>query len=163
MLFWNYLAFSMIQQILAIWFLVPLPFPNPVCTSGSSWFVYYSSQAWRIWGITLLTCEMNTIVWQFEHSLALPFFGSEMKIWIHFYIVCMHFFNPWCYKRNKANWPINLLIHYLVLTNQFVSITTQRKMKAVSRKHAVKRQAKVKHISKDVKLNQLNPHKKAQS
>ena len=36
-------------------------------------------------------------------------------------------------------------------------------MKAVSRKHAVKWQTKVKHISKHVKLNQLNLHiKKAQ-
>ena len=25
--------------------------------------------------ITLLVCEMSAIVWQFEHSLALPFFG----------------------------------------------------------------------------------------
>ena len=27
----------------------------------------------------LLTCEMSVIVWQFEHSLALPFFGIGMK------------------------------------------------------------------------------------
>ena len=38
--FWNSLAFSMIQWMLAIWSLVPLPFLNPVCTSGSSWFAY---------------------------------------------------------------------------------------------------------------------------
>ena len=36
--FWNSLAFSMIQWMLAIWSLVPLPFLNPACTSGSSWF-----------------------------------------------------------------------------------------------------------------------------
>ena len=29
--------------------------------------------------ITLLTCEMSAIVWWFEHSLALPFFGIGMK------------------------------------------------------------------------------------
>ena len=29
--------------------------------------------------ITLLVCEMSIIVWQFEHSLALPFFGIRMK------------------------------------------------------------------------------------
>ena len=33
--FWNYLAFSIIQYMLAIWFLVPLPFLYPACTSGS--------------------------------------------------------------------------------------------------------------------------------
>ena len=29
--------------------------------------------------ITLLACEMNAIVWYFEHSLALPFLGIGMK------------------------------------------------------------------------------------
>ena len=51
--FWNSLAFSRIQQLLAIWSLVPLPFLNPPCTSGSSWFTYYWSLAWRILNITL--------------------------------------------------------------------------------------------------------------
>ena len=40
-LFWNSLAFSMIQCLLAIWYLVPLPFLNPACTSASSWFMYF--------------------------------------------------------------------------------------------------------------------------
>ena len=34
--FWNSLAFSMIQWMLAIWFLLPLPFLNPAWTSVSS-------------------------------------------------------------------------------------------------------------------------------
>ena len=38
--FWNSLAFAMIQQMLAIWSLVPLSFLNPVCTSGNSQFTY---------------------------------------------------------------------------------------------------------------------------
>ena len=38
MLSWNSFAFSMIQQMLAIWSLVPLPFLNPDYTSGSSQF-----------------------------------------------------------------------------------------------------------------------------
>ena len=29
--------------------------------------------------ITLLACEMSAIMWWFEHSLALPFFGIGMK------------------------------------------------------------------------------------
>ena len=37
------------------------------------------SLAWRILSITLLACEMSAIVWYFEHSLALPFFGIGMK------------------------------------------------------------------------------------
>ena len=69
----------MIQRMLAIWSLVPLPFLSPAWTSGSSWFTYCWSLAWRILSITLLECEMSAIVWQFEHSLALPFFGIGMK------------------------------------------------------------------------------------
>ena len=69
----------MIQRMLAIWSLVPLPFVNPAWTSGSSWFTYCWSLAWRILSITLLACEMSAIVRYFEHSLALPFFGTGMK------------------------------------------------------------------------------------
>ena len=69
----------MIQQMLAIWSLVPLPFLKPAWTSGSSRFIHCWSLAWRILSITFLACEMNTIVWYFEHSLALPFFGIGMK------------------------------------------------------------------------------------
>ena len=77
--FWNSLAFLMIQRMLAIWFLVPLPFLNPAWTPGSSWFIYCWSLAWRILSITLLACEMSAIVWQFKHSLALSFFGIGIK------------------------------------------------------------------------------------
>ena len=59
--FWNSFAFSMIQQMLAIWSLVPLPFPNPDCTSGSSQFRYVVVLL-EILSITLLTCEMSAIV-----------------------------------------------------------------------------------------------------
>ena len=49
-------------------------------TSVSSHFTYCRSLAWRILSITLLACEMSATVQQFEHSLALPFFGIGMKI-----------------------------------------------------------------------------------
>ena len=54
MFFWNSLVFSMIQQMLAIFSLVLLPFLKPAWTSGSSWFTYCWSLAWRILSITLL-------------------------------------------------------------------------------------------------------------
>ena len=69
----------MTQQVLAIWSLVPLPFLKPAWTSGSSWFSYCWSLAWRILSITLLACEMSAIVRQFEHSLGLSFLGTGMK------------------------------------------------------------------------------------
>ena len=67
------------QRMLAIWSLVPLPFLNPAWTSGSSWFMYCWSLAWRILSITLPACESEGIVQKSEHSLALPFLGTGMK------------------------------------------------------------------------------------
>ena len=79
MYFWNSLAFSTFQRMLAIRPLVPLPFLNPACTSRSSQFMYCWSLTWRTLSFTLLSCEMSVIVWWFEHSLALLFFGIGMK------------------------------------------------------------------------------------
>ena len=56
-----------------------LPFLKPAWTSGSSWFMYCWSLAWRILSITLLECEMSATMQYFEHFLALPFFGIGMK------------------------------------------------------------------------------------
>ena len=55
------------------------PFLKPAWTSGSSWFTYCWSLAWRILSITLLACEMSAVVWYFEHSFAFPFLGIGMK------------------------------------------------------------------------------------
>ena len=59
--------------------LVSLSLLNPACTSGIFQFTFCWSQAVRILSITLLPCEMSAVVWWFEHSLALPFFGTGMK------------------------------------------------------------------------------------
>ena len=69
----------MIQWVLAIWSLIPLCSCNPACASGSSQFMYCWILAWRILNITLPVCKMSVIVWYFEHSLALLFFGIGMK------------------------------------------------------------------------------------
>ena len=75
-------AFSMIQQILAIWSLVPLPFLNPACTSGNSWFMYCWSLAWKILSIywhvkwAHLYDSLN-ILW---HCLSL---GLEWKLTVY--------------------------------------------------------------------------------
>ena len=57
--FWKSLAFSMIQWMLAIWSLVPLPLLKPAWTSRSSRFTYCSSPSWRILSTTLLVCKMT--------------------------------------------------------------------------------------------------------
>ena len=80
----------MIQWMLAIWSLVPLPFLKPAWTSGISQFTYRWSLAWRILSVTSVwderncvrwvqLCEMSAIVQYFEHSLAFSFFGIGMK------------------------------------------------------------------------------------
>ena len=63
MFLWNFHAFSMIQWMLAIWYLVPLSFLNPAWTPGSSQFTYCWSLTWRILSIILLACEMSARVW----------------------------------------------------------------------------------------------------
>ena len=81
MFFWNILALSMIQWMLAIWSLVPQPFLNPAWTSESSSFMYlllkhslknfehYFDSMWN---------ECNcAVVWTL---VALPLFGIGMKI-----------------------------------------------------------------------------------
>ena len=70
--FWKSLAFSMTQQMLVVWSLVPLPFLNLSWTSGSFWFTYCWSLTCRILSIILIACKMRVIVQQVEHSLALP-------------------------------------------------------------------------------------------
>ena len=53
--------------MLAIWYLVPLPFLNPAWTSGISWFGY-CSEAWlgEFWAFTSMWDECNcAVVWAF--------------------------------------------------------------------------------------------------
>ena len=81
MLLWYSLAFSIIQQMLGIWYLVSLPFLNPAWTSGSSRVLYYWSLAWRILSITLSACEMSAIVQYLNISWQCPSLGwNEIDI-----------------------------------------------------------------------------------
>ena len=70
----------MIQWMLTIWSLIPLHFLNPFWASGSSWFIYCWTLAWRMLGEQYFASvwdECNCeVVWAF---LALPFFGIAMK------------------------------------------------------------------------------------
>ena len=87
----------MIQWMLAILSLVPLPFLNPVWTSGSSQFTYCWSLARRILSITFLACEIwvqlcgsLNILW---HCLSLvgmktDLFQSRSHFWV--FQICWH-------------------------------------------------------------------------
>ena len=95
MFFWDFLAFLMIQWMLAIWSLVPLPFLNPAWNSGRSWFTYCWSLAWRILlaSLAMLSfaigkktdlfqscghCWVFHICWHIECSTLL---ASSFRIW----------------------------------------------------------------------------------
>ena len=76
--FLEFPCFSMIQQMLTIWSLVPLPFLNPVWTSESSQFMYLKpglENFEHYFAIVWDECNCE-VVWTF---LALPFFGIRMK------------------------------------------------------------------------------------
>ena len=66
------LAFSMIQQMLAIWSLGPLPLLNPACTSGSSQFTYCWSLAWRIFLVEMVTSRNWWMSLFWSHSAVTP-------------------------------------------------------------------------------------------
>ena len=79
-------AFLMIQQMLAIWSLVPLPFLKPAWTSGSSWFTYCWSPGLE----------------NFEH-----YFTS---VWDECnYVVVWAFFGIACLWDWNENWPFPVL------------------------------------------------------
>ena len=54
----------MIQQMLTIWSVIPLPFLNSACTLGSSLFTYWWNLAWRDLSIILLLCS-SVVIWTF--------------------------------------------------------------------------------------------------
>ena len=64
--FGNSLAFLMIQQMLAIWSLVSLPFLNPTWASGSSYFTYSSNCCFLT--CILISQEAGQVVW-YSHLL----------------------------------------------------------------------------------------------
>ena len=88
MFFWNSLAFSMIQQMLEIWSLVPLPFLNPAWTSvkfsvhvllkpGLENFEHYFTSVWD----ECQLCGSLNILWHCL-SLVLAKYVVHLNIWL---------------------------------------------------------------------------------
>ena len=83
----------MIQQISAIWSLIPVPFLNPAWTSGSYWFMYCWNLAWR-----------------FEHYFASVWDECNCAlIWAFFGIAFLWDWNE--------NWPLPVLWPLLSFPN----------------------------------------------
>ena len=59
---WNSLVLSMIQWMLAIWTLVPLPFLNPAWTSGSSQFTYCETNIMLYVNYTLIKTRILVLI-----------------------------------------------------------------------------------------------------
>ena len=118
MFFWNSLAFSMIQWMLATWSLVPLLFLNPACTSRSSWFIY----CWNLTGKDFehnLTCMLN------EHNcLVVGTFFHTALLW------------GWNENRLPVLWPLLFFpnkvtcINILVIIIEYYSLLLKKSIKA---------------------------------
>ena len=97
MFFWNFLAFLMIQWVLAIWSLVPLPFLNPAWTSGSSQFTallkpglenfkHYSTSVWDECNCAVVWTVLGTdFLWD---GMKIDLFQSCGHCWV--FQICWH-------------------------------------------------------------------------
>ena len=128
----------MIHRMLAIWSLVPLPYVNPACTSGSSRFTYCWSLAWRIFGKLLYkslkslletTMQISNRRWKrlvFRHS---SWFVLRLTLaWLlsclfHMNYLELYFcFRSWAisFKLNKISvWMVTLKIFDGVESSSF--------------------------------------------
>ena len=93
MFIWNSLAFSMIQQMFAIWSLVPLPFLNPDWTFGNSQFIYCLSLLGEFWALLCKHLE-----------------------WMQLYSSLNIIDSAFLWDRNK-NWPFPVLWPLLSFSN----------------------------------------------
>ena len=144
MFFWNSLVFLMIQQMLVIWSLIPLPFLKPAWTSGSSWFTYCWSLAWRIWALLyqhvrwVQLCGSMSILW---HCLSLglecklTFFQSCGHCWV--FQICWHiecstftasYYRIWNSSTGIPSPPLALFIMMLPKAN----MTSHSRMSRIS-------------------------------
>ena len=83
MFFGNSLAFSMIQQMLAIWSLVSVPFLKPAWTSGSSQFTYCWSLAWRIFFFKYKFIYFNWRLITLQYCIGFAILQHESATGIH--------------------------------------------------------------------------------
>ena len=87
--FWNSFAFSMIQQMLDIWSLVPLPFQNPTCCIAK-------------WTKFLVHILLKPSLKDFEHNLA--------SMWNeHNCMIVWTFFSIYLIWNWNENWPFPVL------------------------------------------------------
>ena len=84
----------MIQRILAIWSLVPLPFLKPAWTSGSSRFTYCWILAWRI-RENLDNLKLSSIKVAFMHICTTSTIIHGFILFYFFFSFVILFFHSW--------------------------------------------------------------------
>ena len=105
MFFWNSLAFLMIQQMLALWSLVPLPFLKPAWTSGSSWFTYWDGACSHeikrhlLLGRKVMTNLDSTLK---SRDITLPTKARLVKAMV--FPVVMYGYESWTVKKAECQW-----------------------------------------------------------
>ena len=105
----------MIQWVLSIWYLVPLPFLNQVCTSGNFCFIYCWSRAWTILNTTLLACERVQLyqhlytLWNDHWKSGKPSMTIQSYCWLYSLCYTLH---PCDLFYNRKFVPLNCL--YLI-------------------------------------------------
>ena len=115
MFFWNSLAFSMIQQVLAIWSLVPLPFVKPAGTSGSSRFTYCWSLFFFFFNFLYFISGTLLSVW--------PFSSQPHRKWIllnrweHWDKMRLQNYTAghWKPEIKLTIWPWSIVLHHYIL------------------------------------------------
>ena len=78
--FLEFPCFSMIQWMVAFWSLVPLPFLNLTCTSGSSWFMYCWNLAWGFWALSYYHVKWAQLYGSLNILWHCPSLGLEWKL-----------------------------------------------------------------------------------
>ena len=76
--FLEFLAFTMILQMLAIWF-DPSAFPKPSLYIWKFLIHVLLKPSLEDFEHNLVACKMSALVWEFEYPMALPFFGIGLK------------------------------------------------------------------------------------
>ena len=123
---WNALAFSMIQQMLAIWSLAPLPFLNPACTSGSSRFTYillkpslkdfehYLANMWNEYNCVVVWTFFGIVLWDWNENWPFPILWPLLSFQICWNIKCSTFtvlsFRIWNSSAGIPSPPLALFI-----------------------------------------------------
>ena len=126
MFFWNSLAFLMIQQMLAIWSLVPLPFLNPAWTSGSSqskycWslglenFEHYFTSVWDECNCVVVWAFFGiAFLWDRDENWPFPVLWPLLTFLICWHIECSTFtassFRIWNSSAGISSPPLSLFI-----------------------------------------------------